>query len=651
MTILSESDTALLVAHTLVEFGVPVFAARLKSDGTPDRMDKRWKGWETKAADAKAHSAIRNLQDSEALCAVTGIVFDVIDHDLQNDPGGLALRDMSEELDEDGPEVYLETLTPSGGTHLWVAAQDIGTHPGFRTGLDYKGGHVDGSSRGFVFLPPTIRPSKRDGVPRAYLYRSELSPPLTDDICQPLCDYVLAGKPDSEGVVERPGRQEVDQLRAAAVKAPAGGQRNALLRYVHELERKGYDDADIITLLKSLKLPAYNKQRPWTERDFRALLHVKGTIIADARPGELDGIESVKRVSPDSARWLNTVTMEELRWLAAPLFPFGCLVIIDGDPGIGKSLLTLNMICRATQGEGMFPGDEGIGEAINCALVGAEDDLASVVVPRVVANGGDLNRIATMPLKRKRGVIEQLTFPDGVNRLEAMIRASNAQLCTIDPISSFLGEDISSHNEASVRRALGPVVEVAQRTQCCIVLVRHLNKDNTMKAIYRGGGSIAFSGIARSGLIAGALPDGSGFGIAHVKSSNEYRLEGSLAYAIDRQSVQIPGSGKVEMPVIRWIGPSEFTAEDIAKGEDGRHAGNGGRKPIQQELVEEALMQLIEEYGGEPIPAGEALAYLKSDGCSTSPTVLAKARDTVGLRSIPMKDGKGKMVGWAWLYG
>jgi hypothetical protein len=648
MSITSLSDTALVVAHQLAEYGVPIFNAKLKPDGTPDRNDSRWKGWEKKPAGVKAHTAIQSWKDGEALCAVTGVVYDVIDHDLQNDPGGLALKQMSEDLGDDGPEVYLETLTPSGGTHLWVATQDIGTHPGFRTGLDYKGGKADGTSRGFVFLPPTIRPSKRDGMPRAYEYRSELSESEAD-ICQAMCDYVLAGKPREDDEGERPGRQMVDRLRSDCVAAPAGGQRAALLSYVGELQKKGYERSDILTLLKTLKLPAYNKRRPWTERDFRGLFYTKGTIIADARPGELDGLDAVRRVTPDAARWMNSVQLDILDWLAAPLFPLKCLVIIDGDPGIGKSVLTLSMVCRATKGEPLFPGADPY-EPVNCSIVGAEDDLGSVVVPRIMANEGDINRIATMPLKKKRGAIEQLTFPDGVNRLEAMLQASQSRLCVIDPISSFLGEDISSHNEASVRRALGPLVEVAQRQNTCIVLVRHLNKDNTMKAIYRGGGSIAFSGIARSGIIGGPMPDGNGFGIGHVKSSNDERLPGSLVYTIERQKVKIPGKGQTEMPRINWIGPSDVTYEELAGGPDKRSEGNGGRKSIQQDMVEEVLLELLQEYGGEPIPAGEAIEALKANGCSTSPSVLAKARDSVGLRSVQRREGS-KLLGWYWIMG
>jgi AAA domain len=654
MSIYSPADSALVTAHQLVEMGVPVFAGRLKPNGTPDRRDRRWSEWERRTAGPKAHAAISNWSEGEALCAVTGVVFDVIDHDLQNDPTSVALKQMSEDLDENGPEVHLETSTPSGGTHLWVAFQDIGSHPGFRKGLDYKGGKSDGSSRGFVFLPPTVRPSKRDGVRNPYRYRTELTPVQGKEPCPALCEYVLAKTSAADPEGTRTGRPDPDRLREACSLAEAGEQRGALLRYVHELERRGYAPDDIVVLLNSLKLKAYDPRRPWRERHFRELLHRPGVIIADARPGELDGIENAPKRSEKSDTHFSRLSeygIEVLNWFASPLLPFGCMVMFDGDPGIGKSLLVQYMMCRATKGEPLFPGDEGLGRPINCAFVGSEDDIASVVVPRVIANGGDLNRIVTLPIKKKRGQLEILTFPDGIARFRRLIVSSGAEFCIVDPISSFLGEDIKSHNEASVRRALSPVGEVAQETKCCILFVRHLNKDTSMNAMYRGGGSIAFSGIARSGIIGGRLPDDSAFGIAHVKSSNAQKMPGSLAYTIGNTQVKVPGGGATEMPIIQWQGPCDYGAEDIAKGLDGRSAGNGGRKPIQQELVEEALLQLIELSGGDPIPAGEAIAFLKADGCSTSPNVLAKAREAVGLRSVPAKDDRGKMQGWVWIMG
>ena len=56
----------------------------------------------------------------------------------------------------------------------------------------------------------------------------------------------------------------------------------------------------------------------------------------------------------------------------------------------------------------------------------------------------------------------------------------------IDPLSAYFDGNIQSNNDSSVRGALAPLVEVAQRTGAAILLVRHLNKDVSKGALYRG---------------------------------------------------------------------------------------------------------------------------------------------------------------------
>src|SRR5215470_7400951 len=153
-------SAALSAVHALVDMGVPVFLARLSRSGDPMPPT----GWERTRVD---HTVVDRWRPGLALCAVTGVVFDVLDIDPRN--GGKGSFDaMADALGEDGPEVYWRVKTPSGGLHLWVARMGIGSHNGFRPGLDLKGGRADGSSRGFVFLPPTVRPSKVTGAAGAY---------------------------------------------------------------------------------------------------------------------------------------------------------------------------------------------------------------------------------------------------------------------------------------------------------------------------------------------------------------------------------------------------------------------------------------------------------------------------------------------------
>jgi hypothetical protein len=111
------------------------------------------------------------------------------------------------------------------------------------------------------------------------------------------------------------GREDVSSLRRSVIEAEAGEQRAALLRLVHEYERKGYDREDIVLLLLQLKIQNFDEARPWRSADFRRLLHRPGVVAPDALPGELDDIgEPVRSEEVSSAqKHANILALMRLR--------------------------------------------------------------------------------------------------------------------------------------------------------------------------------------------------------------------------------------------------------------------------------------------------------------------------------------------------
>jgi AAA domain/Bifunctional DNA primase/polymerase, N-terminal len=331
-----------------------------------------------------------------------------------------------------------------------------------------------------------------------------------------------------------------------------------------------------------------------------------------------------------------------VEWLAKPFFPFGCLVIIDGDPGQGKSLVMASIVARASAGESVVPGlEEYYGEPINCGMIGSEDDISQAVVGRLRAAGYPNNRrVMFMGLKRsKTGKIEILTFPDGTQRVESFIRANSLQLLIVDPISSFLGENVKTHTDASVRAALAPLVEVAKATGCCIILIRHLNKDGSMKAMYRGGGSIAFSAIARSGLITGVMPpDFEGqYGLAQVKCNYAERYSKILPYSV------IGWEEDETIPVIEWHDANDgIDVETLVRGPSKK---TGPDSWAQAELAE-VMREMFDER--DTWKSTDAMAALKASGVSTNPTTLLKVKKDMGISARRVFHNGSKPDYWVW---
>src|SRR4051812_36822909 len=81
-----------------------------------------------------------------------------------------------------------------------------------------------------------------------------------------------------------------------------------------------------------------------------------------------------------------------LSWLWPGRLALGKLAMLDGDPGLGKSLLALDLCARLSTGRPMPDGSPGPG-VCNSLYLNAEDDGRDTIQPRLLALGADLNRI------------------------------------------------------------------------------------------------------------------------------------------------------------------------------------------------------------------------------------------------------------------
>lgn len=159
-----EIARALEIARELATAGIPIFLAS-PSPGSKSGYAFP-PAWESSTADP---SVIDHWRPGMALCAVGGHLCDFLDIDPRN--GGTAT---AEHLWHAGkwPQSYGQAATPSGGVHEVI--QPLGVGKGeVAPGVDLQGGRRDGGGRGFVFIAPTVRASKVDGIARPYRWLTE----------------------------------------------------------------------------------------------------------------------------------------------------------------------------------------------------------------------------------------------------------------------------------------------------------------------------------------------------------------------------------------------------------------------------------------------------------------------------------------------
>lgn len=324
------------------------------------------------------------------------------------------------------------------------------------------------------------------------------------------------------------------------------------------------------------------------------------------------------------------VTMRRTEWLWPGHLPAGAFVLLNGRQGDGKGTIGADWMARLTTGSPMPGGYKG--EPINCAVLSLEDDTERTVVPRLMAAGCDLSRVTILdgiddtdldgnPLRRP------WRMPGDLAALADLIVDREIRFLILDPVAYMIGgADGNAYSE--VGSILTALSDVAGRTGCTILGVRHLRKSSSSDARDAGIGSVAWTAVARAEFIVGRDPqDESGRLRVLAQSKN------NLAPEVPSQTYVIDQDDELEVGVVRWMGSSTLSARHLTAESDGPEA--------QSDRVEarELLRVLL---AGGPVDAKTILRQANEAGIGER--TLRKAKFDLKVKSE--KAGLGG--GWVW---
>ena len=200
---------------------------------------------------------------------------------------------------------------------------------------------------------------------------------------------------------------------------------------------------------------------------------------------------------------LSDVEEQEVEWLWTNRIPIGKLTLLAGDPGLGKSFVTVDMAARVSTGAS-WPDCSAESQPVgSVVLFNCEDDIADTVLPRLIRAGGDPSKVIALQgvritdgegQQRQRGFSLDRDLPA---LIEVLKSNPDARLVVIDPVSAYCGQT-DSHNNTDVRGMLAPLAELASHHRVAIVMVTHLAKGKGNKSVYRAMGSLAFAAAARA---------------------------------------------------------------------------------------------------------------------------------------------------------
>jgi AAA domain len=533
-------------AKRLGSLGVPIFVAE---PGVGSEF-RRPSGWQALTVDGNAERLAR-FRAGDAVCAVTGDVLAVVDVDPRN---GGDVGKVARVLRELNVRVFGVVATPGSGTHFYVAGHaELMTAHGL---ADWPG--VDIQSHGAnVFLPGTMRP-RYGGAGYVVGDDADLDALAEGDAdgSEALVGWVAEHRGSDDASFDAsppwdgtpPDKRQLAYMttalrdQAAIVSATTTSRNNALflaaLKLGSYVKGAGLPDRQVAEALTEAATTnglvaddGLGQTRATIRSGIRAskpravpsatdVADVFGAtsveVVTDAmafQVTEVDG-DSIATDETGDAKSANarklvltaasTIKPRRVRWLWASRLALGSLALLAGMEGLGKSTLAYWLVARITRGE--LPGEyEGTPRGV--LICASEDSWEHTIVPRLIAAGADLTRVFRVEVVTADDVHLGLSLPRDLRAVERAAREADAALLLLDPLMSRLADDLDTHRDGDVRRALEPLVALADRAGMAVLGLIHHNKSGSTDPLQLVMGSKAFTAVARSVHTVIADPD------------------------------------------------------------------------------------------------------------------------------------------------
>jgi putative DNA primase/helicase len=342
-----------------------------------------------------------------------------------------------------------------------------------------------------------------------------------------------------------------------------------------------------------------------------------------------------KKAKPKQAplwKLASEVMPEKTDWVWENRIAKGCVTVIAGDPGVGKSQIAATLAATVTRG-GNWPCGEGSAPEGDVVMLIEEDDMAKRIMPLLMAADANLARVRLVG-NHGNPNYKRINLFDAKDRYRVgreIARAKNPQLLIIDPISAFV--DSAANNVSAAREVFAELTRGAKYYDIAIVLICHLTKSGARNALSMIAGSSAIAAAARAIFLATNGEPASKRQILACVKNNLAPPNIALQYRIKRETVE----GEIATSRVAWNKNTlQMTADEaLAK------AKVNGAKPTQPRPVEELLKGLLAD-GKRAV--SEVFSKGKQSGFS--PKQLRTAAKSLGVQ--PKPTGGGATRKWFW---
>ena len=316
-------------------------------------------------------------------------------------------------------------------------------------------------------------------------------------------------------------------------------------------------------------------------------------------------------------------------WLVDESIPLGAMVVIAGEPGLGKSQIAIRLAAAVTTGNGL-PNDQPYADLGSVIILANEDDAERTIRPRLEAAGADLGKVHIVEGVARQGEEADL-FQLDQDIAELRIKTAelgDVRMIIIDPPGAYLGSQVDSYKDTDVRRVLAPLAKLAQDTGALVLLVVHLNKRSDGSPQQRISGSTAWTAAPRAAYLA----------IAHQATKKRYLVPVKNNLGNDKTGFEYQILEKllhydattIKTSYIDWVGISTLTAAELLSPP----------RSSKPSVVDDAKSFLEDELAIGPKSVNEVRASAKAAGISWA--AIQRAKKELVISSTKLADQ------WQW---
>jgi hypothetical protein len=319
---------------------------------------------------------------------------------------------------------------------------------------------------------------------------------------------------------------------------------------------------------------------------------------------------------------LSDVEMRSITFRDKPLLQADAFHVLAGRKGVGKGTVIASFASRVTQGE--------LGPNRNVVWIGSEDSASIDLKPRVVASGGDPDRVLVV----ESGWIQ---LPQDIDEIEsALTELGEVGMLIIDPIGNHIAGK-NSNAETDTRDAIGRLNKVADDHQCMAFGVRHLTekecKGGALAAIL---GSSAWVQVPRAVLA--IVRDDEDPRTSHIQCVAGNRLPPDTPGRMFRiEGTVLPG---LENEVTRavWLGDSTKDVEQML---------GAAKPPSNSDKAKDLILDILEQDGEQESDTLDARVARETGlAAKTVRNQRVALKDEGLVKAFPEKDETGAIERW-----